>query len=303
MTSLIKKNIAASIRQRLLNYAKENQKPFQEILQYYAMERFLYRLSQARLSTKFILKGALLLQIWHETSSRPTMDIDLLGKTNNEEKNIARLVKEIISVSVEDDGLVFLPDSVKTEQITEDSDYQGVRVRFLGKITSTRINMQIDVGFGDIVYPEPVKSRLPTILDLPSPDLFVYTKESAIAEKFEAMIHLGDLNSRMKDFYDIWLLSRQFGFEGEKLSEAIRQTFLKRETELPSTADIFSIEFAEKKQIQWLAFYNRLGQDFVPKDFIEVVKFLNKFLCPLVQLLVRKDKVCLSWDCKGKWVN
>lgn len=217
-------NIAASIRQRLLNRAKADNRPFNELLQYYAMERFLYRLSLSPYAKQFILKGALMLRIWDAPASRPTMDIDMLGKTSNEEKNIIDQIN-MVSVDVVDDGLIFDPSTVKAERITEDADYQGVRVRFTGNLETAKIHMQIDIGFGDIVYLHPKEAILPTLLDLPPPKLLSYTQESAIAEKFEAMVKLGVINSRMKDFYDIWMLSRQFNFNGAQLAEAINLTF------------------------------------------------------------------------------
>jgi len=214
------RNIAGSVRQRLLNKARMDKRPFNELLQYYAMERFLYRLSRSSYAHTFILKEALMLRAWQVPIFRPTMDIDMLGKTGNEMARIKDQIRDICSVQVEPDGLEFNLDSIHGERITEDADYEGVRIRFSGQLDSAKIAMQVDIGFGDIVFPGPEEVELPTILDYPSPRLVCYSRESAIAEKFEAIIKLGVLNSRMKDFYDIWLLARQFDFEGEKLSKA-----------------------------------------------------------------------------------
>jgi hypothetical protein len=148
------------------------------------------------------------------------MDIDVLGKTSNQEDSIIAQIRDIISVSVVPDGLIFDPASIQAERITEDADYEGIRTRFRGSLDSARVNMQIDIGFGDVIFPGPVESDLPTMLDFPAPRLLGYSRESAIAEKFEAMLKPGELNSRMKDFYDIWLLCRQFDFEGERLAGA-----------------------------------------------------------------------------------
>ena len=161
------------------------------------------------------------------------MDIDLLGRTRNAEADIVSQMRDILMVNVETDGLAFDLDSIQTERITEGADYDGIRIRFLGTLGSARIHMQIDIGFGDIVYPEPKESGFPTMLDFPAPRLLCYSRESSISEKLEAMIKLGMLNSRMKDFYDIWLLSRLFDFEGPKLVQAIQQTFEQRGTVLP----------------------------------------------------------------------
>ena len=196
------KNISASVRQRLLNRAKRDRRPFNELLQYYAMERFLYRLSQSVHADRFILKGALMLRVWRSPELRPTMDIDMLGKTSNEEAAIVLQIRDILAATVAADGLAFDTDSIQAERIVEDADYEGIRIRFLATLGSAKINMRIDIGFGDVVYPDPEESDLPTLLDFPPPRLLCYSRESSISEKLEAMVKLGVLNSRMKDFYD-----------------------------------------------------------------------------------------------------
>jgi hypothetical protein len=199
-------NLAASIRQRLLNKARETGRPFNEILQYFAIERFLYRLATSPHADKFVLKGALMFTAWQAPLSRPTRDIDLLGLTNNSIDAIVAMTQTICTQAVEPDGLTFEPEGVEGERIVEGADYEGVRVRFRGSLGTARITMQLDIGFGDVVIPQPVMVEYPTILPLSAPRLRGYSRESAIAEKFEAMIKLGILNSRMKDFFDVWLL-------------------------------------------------------------------------------------------------
>lgn len=244
------KNIAVSVRQKLLNKAKADSRPFDEILQYFAMERFLYRLSKSAHVNKFILKGALMLRVWDISQYRPTMDIDMLGKTGNETESIVAQMKEIIDTNITPDGINFDSKNISAERITEDADYEGIRVTFKGELDKAIIYMQIDIGFGDKIHPQPSKSSMPTILTFPHPEIFCYSKESVIAEKFEAMIKLGEFNSRMKDFYDIWQLSRQFDFSGNDLAQAIRLTFDQRKTELPLNLISFSNEFANLKQRQ-----------------------------------------------------
>jgi len=294
-------NVAASVRQRLLNRARADRRPFNELLQYYAMERFLYRLSKSFFSDRFILKGALLLRAWDAPEFRPTMDIDMLGKTSNEEADILSLIRNILIVPVEEDGLVFDSDSLQSERITEDADYEGIRVRFRGALDSARIVIQIDIGFGDIVHPAPEKAELPTMLDFPAPRLLCYSRESAIAEKFEAMIKLGFLNSRMKDFYDIWLLSRQFDFKGLDLAEAIRLTFEQRKTTLPVRIESFGEDFVNKKQVQWAAFHKKLDQEHVPSDLREIVLHLDGFLAPVVSILTTGSTFNQNWLAPGPW--
>jgi len=180
------KNISASVRQRLLNRAKRDRRPFNELLHYYAMERFLYRLSQSTHAERFVLKGALMLRVWRSPELRPTMDIDMLGRTSNKEADIVVQIRDILTKDVVTDGLAFDIDSIGAERIVEDADYKGIRIRFLATLGSAKINMRIDIGFGDIVYPDPEESDLPTLLDFPPPRLLCYSRESSISEKFEA---------------------------------------------------------------------------------------------------------------------
>jgi hypothetical protein len=162
--------------------------------------------------------------------------------------------------------------------------------------------MQIDIGFGDIIYPRPEKSEIPTILEFPAPLLLCYSRESSISEKFEAMLKLRDLNSRMKDFYDIWLLSRHFGFDGKVLSEAIRLTLEKRGTELPDRIVAFSQEFIATKQIQWNAFRKKLKQEHIPSEFGNIVKQVKEFLGPIVLALTQEKTPPSKWSAPGPWV-
>jgi hypothetical protein len=291
------KDIAASIRQRLLNRSREDNRPFNELLQYYAMERFLYRLSVSEYEAHYILKGALMLRAWNSPEFRPTMDIDMLGRRGNDEANIISQIREVMEVHVDPDGLSFDPESIQSERITEDADYEGIRIRFRGALGTARINMQMDIGFGDIVYPGPERAELPCMLDAPAPSLLCYSRESAIAEKFEAMVSLGELNSRMKDFYDIWLLSRQFAFEFGKLAEAIRLTFKQRGTELAEPIDAFSEAFTTSRQPLWSAFRRRLKQEHLPESFAEITAEVEAFIKPIL----RRESKELSWPPAGPW--
>ncbi len=296
------KNLSASVRDRLLNRAKRDKRPFGEILQYYAMERFLYRLSQSRHGDRFILKGALMLRAWQLPELRPTMDIDMLGRTSNKESEIVSQIRDILVMNVEPDGLTFEADSIHAERITEDADYEGIRIRFLGLLERARIHMQIDIGFGDVVYPEPERMDFPAMLNFSAPRLLCYSRESTIAEKFEAMVKLGALNSRMKDFYDIWALSRQFDFSGARLAEAIRLTFQRRGTELPTSIEAFSGTFIEAKETQWMAFRKRLPQHHAPAFFREVVTVVNGFLTPILAAISSGMPISKTWTAPDPWV-
>ena len=225
------KNVAASVHQRLLNIGRHTGKPFDQVLQYFAMERLLYRLSSSAHKDSFVLKGALLFRVWDVPDSRATRDIDFLAFLDNSPENLVAVFRDVCTIEG-DDGLAFDADSVDAKTIKEDADYEGVRVRFRGLLGKARITMQIDIGFGDKVHPGVVRADYPVILDLPAPALRMYPPETVVAEKVEAMVHLGSLNSRMKDFYDVWRLARQFEFDDSVLSEAIKQTFDNRGTEL-----------------------------------------------------------------------
>jgi len=297
----VAKNIAASVRQKLLNKSQEEKRPFQELLQYFAMERFLYRLSQSTHNRCFTLKGALMLWVIQGPNSRPTRDIDMLGQTSNEPRAILAQVREVIATKVVDDGLSFDPNTLKAELITADADYQGLRVTFTGTLDKARVPMQLDIGFGDTVFPLPSWQDFPALLDFPSARIQCYTPESSIAEKFQAMVNLGELNSRMKDFYDIWLLSRQHVFTLLDLFGAVGQTFQNRGTELPQISP-FSTAFTDSKQPQWQAFHKRLGQPHVPQAFSAIVAAVVTFLAPVMENKSAETEQKI-WYPPGPWIR
>lgn len=281
------KDLPASVHQRLLNVARETGRPFNEVLQYFAMERLLYRLSCSPHVGSFVLKGALLFRVWDVPDSRATRDIDFLAFLDNSPESIASIFREVCAMD-DDDGLLFDPDSVAARKIKEDADYEGLRVRFRGLLGKARITMQIDIGFGDKVHPDVVQAKYPVILNLPAPSLRMYPPETVVAEKAEAMVHLGNLNSRMKDFYDIWWLSRQFKFDSAVLSEAIRQTFENRGTELMPFNEL-QANLLENKTLerQWSAFLAKSGVP-GPESFQEVLDQIATFLGPLFERIVHR---------------
>ncbi len=303
MTPRAVSNVAASVHQRLLNKARETKRPFNELLQYFAMERFLYRLSESPHAARFVMKGALMFVVWRAPASRPTMDIDLLGITDNNVDAIVLIVREICRQDVEADGLVFDPESVEGRRIAEDADYEGVRVRFRGKLGTARVSMQLDIGFGDVVIPSPKVTEYPTLLALPAPRLRAYSRESAVAEKFEAMVKLDVLNSRMKDFYDVWLLARHFDFDGPTLAEAIAKTFSRRGTAIPTDAAALLRKVAAYagKQAQWRGFIRRNRLEDVLGDFSAVVGAIGIFLAPVSEALVANRRFKGIWRAPGLW--
>lgn len=299
-----RKNLAASVHQRLLNQAHQKGRTFQEILQAYAIERFLFRLTQSAYADKFILKGALLLIAWGLPLSRPTRDIDLLGYTRNAVEHLAQIVREVCIQPVIPDGMIYAEDSVQAERIKEEAEYEGVRLQFFGFLGPARVRMQIDVGFADVVSPGPVALAYPTLLNLPAPHLRGYSRESVIAEKFQAMVYLGPLNSRMKDFYDLWVLAQQFDFEGERLQEAIRKTFKHRQTDLPGKVIYsFSEEFARARQPLWKSFLNRNRLKDVPTHLSVLTQDLSRFLEPALRAISQEEDFDAYWQAGQGWIK
>ena len=294
-------NVPASVRQRLLNISRKDKRPFNELMQYYAMERFLYRLSQSDYADSFILKGALALQVRKVEKFRPTMDIDISQKRNDETSEIIKQIKNVLSVKVEEDGLVFDSQSIRLEDIKRDAPYKGMRVLFHGTLDSAKINMQIDISFRDIIFPKPTeKIVFPCILDFPAPKLWCYSLESIVAEKFEALMKLGDWNSRMKDFYDLWVLSREYNFEGHSLSKAIELTFKNRDTSLKQEITAFKREFIKKKEKEWNIFVKTLSKKDSP-SLSDVIESLKLFLLPIVKALTTKKLLPKYWKAPGPW--
>ncbi len=277
------KDIAASVRARLLNIARSNGRDFDALLLQYMQERFLYRLSISPYRRNLILKGALLFLAYEMSLLRPTKDIDFLGfSTPNELNEIRNAVVAIASIDL-DDGVRFNHKSVIVEQITEGTDYKGVRVKLEVRLTAARKMLQLDIGFGDTVVPGPVEMDFPTLLDdQPSPNLLVYSRESAIAEKFEALVSLNILTSRMKDIYDILFLAERETFSLLTLREAIMTTFALRSTQLEDRHMLFSQDFYTNrdKKAQWKAFLRRSRLQLSP-TFPEVVTRLMVFLEPV----------------------
>jgi predicted nucleotidyltransferase component of viral defense system len=195
---------------------------------------------------------------WGASVYRPTRDIDFLGFTTNDLEAVVRIIQEICILEVEPDGLAFDRFTFQSERIKEDADYEGVRVNLIGYLGKARIPLQIDIGFADVVSPAPIMLKYPTILQMPAPQLRGYPPESVVAEKLQALVFLGSVNSRMKDFYDLWVLAEQFEFDGRILQEAIANTFRRRNTVLPREAPVgLSDSFAAENQAQWQAFIKR----------------------------------------------
>jgi predicted nucleotidyltransferase component of viral defense system len=254
------KNIGASIRPRLLNLAKQRRQPFQLILNYFVLERLLYRLSQTKYRHRFILKGAILLTTWFKDSLRPTKDLDFLAVGNPDQQEMVGTFQEICAVPL-NDGVVFDATSVRAERTREQTEYGGLRITANATVDQAKVRVLIDVAFGDAIEPGLQEIEMPAMLDFPAPRLRAYGPETVIAEKFQTMVMLGRANSRMKDFYDIWLLSRTFEFKDDKLSRAISATFARRKTDIPSELpDALTTDFVNDRQKiqQWNSYAFRV---------------------------------------------
>jgi predicted nucleotidyltransferase component of viral defense system len=208
------------------------------------MERFLYRLSKSQFRDSFILKGALLLTAWRAPQSRPTMDIDLMGRIDNSLEHIRVVVEEICGLAVEQDGVEFRKETIEIQRIKEDAEYEGARVRLTATVSKARLVVQIDIGFGDSIIPRPTEIEYPVLLEFPVPKLLAYPRETVVAEKLEAITVLGVLNSRMKDYFDLMLLSQLYEFDGAVLHRAVRATFKRRSTEVEPLPIGLSDDFA-----------------------------------------------------------
>ena len=300
------RNVAASVRQRLLNLARDRGEDFQYILLRYGLERLLYRLSCSEARETFVLKGAALFTLWSDQPHRATRDIDLLGHGENSITHMEQVFARLCDAAVEDDGLAFDADSVRGHVISPDEEYEGLRINLVARLGKARIPLQIDIGFGDVVTPAPVDIDYPVLLDQPAPRLAAYPRETVVAEKLQAMVELGMGNSRMKDFFDLAVIGNEFHFDGEPLAAAIGATFERRRTGLPvepplALTDKFATD--PNKQTQWRAFINRIQPDSARAlvDLVEVCGFLRRFLMPPVEALRLGDTFGATWPPGGPW--
>ena len=282
--------MGASVRARLLNLSNASGQSFDLVLTRFALERLLFRLSQSRYADRFVLKGAMLLMSWLDEPHRGTRDLDLLGFGDPSADAMLATFREILAQDA-GDGVVFDADALRVDRIREELEYGGLRLRTTASISGARINLMIDIGFGDALEPGAELIDYPVMLDLPAPRLRAYARETVIAEKFQAMVALGRANSRMKDFYDVWILDRSFTFDDDKLARAIAATFARRGTEVPAELpDALSPAFAadEQKQQQWRVFVKDVALD--PGALANVLSDLADFLMPHADVAARLGK-------------
>jgi predicted nucleotidyltransferase component of viral defense system len=297
------KNVAASVLARLRNHSKSSGATFQQVLQQYTIERFLYRVSKSTHAQSVVLKGALLLKTIGIPSARPTLDIDMLRQGKADQASLVALVRDCATLEMEADGLAFHADSVMAEEITKDSEYKGTRILMDARMDNVRLKIQVDFGVGDVMVPGPRMIEYPVFLGSESIQLLAYPIESAIAEKLQAMVALGDANSRMKDFYDIWICSRHLDFDTDTLLTAIDATFKNRETPPPAEElEALTTTFVAGHRIQWNAFVKKVGEPELIDAFGRVVADLRIFAIPLFRSLARSDKLTQRWKAGTGWV-
>lgn len=276
------KNLAASVKARLLTLARSRGETFNDLLTRYGIERLLYRLGRSKHADRFLLKGAMLFVLWDDRMPRPTRDVDLLAFGSTDAEDVVARFREIVRTEVEPDGLEFDADTVSAEELRDDEAYRGLRVKLIARLGKADIPLQIDLGTGDAVTPGPVEADFPTLLDFPAPHVRAYPIYTVVAEKFEAMVSLGVRNTRMKDFFDVRFLAGRFAFDGATLNKAIRATFERRQTVLSPSPYPLSDAFAAEpdKQTQWLAFLRRNGLEKAQPSFAAVIRELRDFIGP-----------------------
>ncbi len=306
MTRAVTTNLAASVHYRLLNLSKSQRRDHNLVLRRYVLERLLYRLSKSVDADRFVLKGGTLYTIWDPARYRPTRDLDLLAFGDGSPEALKAVFVGLCNLVVEPDGIIFDRDSIRLSEIREDQVYGGQRVEMNAYLGNALIPVQADVAFGDAVTPPAALTDLPVMLSFPAPRLRIYPKETVVAEKLQAMAVLGAINSRLKDYYDIWFLSRTMPFDGETLCGAIEATFARRSTPIPAGVPVGLMPgFAQEpgRGTQWTAFLKRHGLLTVDQDadLGVVVGEVAAFLMPCLTALLSGAGSPTSWPPGGPW--
>jgi hypothetical protein len=274
-------NLAASVKARLRNRSQATGESFDHLLTMFAVERLLYRLSRSPHAARFVLKGAMLFRLWEERPSRPTRDLDLLGRGANDAELLRAVFGELAQLPVAPDGLVFAPETITVEPIREGATYHGQRVKLVAFLDRTKVVVQVDIGFGDAVVPPAEWVKFPVLLDFPAPRLWAYRPETAIAEKLRALLEHGLASSRVKDVVDLWSLARRFRFEGPILTKAVAASFTQSRTALPAELPAVltpAFSQAPHQQQYWAAFLARTHLAEEPPPLVEVMAYLQAFL-------------------------
>lgn len=297
-------DLPASIAARLLNLAKRTGDDYQILLTRFCLERFLHRLGASSVRDRFVLKGAMLLRLWSEQPYRATRDLDLLRRGDGSFEMIRNDIQTICTTSVGPDGVVFQPDALRTAAIRAEDEYAGVRATLPARCGTARLKLQIDMGVGDVVWPAPQPCAYPALLDFPAPQVLAYPREAVVAEKLEALVVLGDRNSRIKDFFDLHHLASRFAFDRVTLVEAVRRTFARRHTPVPAEHPIgLTSAYWENpsRPTQVRAFARRAGLAVPAAPGEEFVRLLGAFLLPILEDLRAGRARAETWNPGGRW--
>lgn len=297
-------NLQASIAARLRNIARDKQADVAHILRHYAIERFLYRLSLSDQRDKFILKGAMLFTAWSSDPFRATQDLDLLGFGDPNISAVSVSVRKVCLHGIPDDGVLFDPATLSAAPIRGSQEYGGVRVKLAASLAKIRIPVQIDIGFGDAITPAAIEIDFPTLLNDPSPRLKAYPKETVVAEKFQAIVALGEVNTRMKDYYDLFTLARLFEFDGPVLAAALRATFERRQTAIPVEPPFgLSHGFASdpRKIALWTAFAHRGSLLYDAGNLTATIESVAEFVMQPATAVATSKAFARQWKPGGPW--
>jgi Nucleotidyl transferase AbiEii toxin, Type IV TA system len=297
-------NVADSVRARLTTEARNSGDDFQLVIRRYFFERFLARLSTSKARDRFVLKGAMLLQLWADHPYRATTDLDLMHRGPSDREALRQDLVSVLDTTIEDDGVAFDAESLELEEIRAADEYAGTRCHFEARLGTIRDRLQIDVGVSDAVWPKPEKMKYPTLLGSEPPIILTYSPESVIAEKLEAMIVLGMTNSRIKDFVDVHYLASAFPFDAATQVEAIRRTFARRKTAVPESEPVaLTDEFWTHagRAMQVRAFARRARLDISLEDAERMLPLLRSFLLPLLDAVRRGTNFDATWLPGGPW--
>ena len=304
MTPSPSRNIGASVRAKLTLRARKRKENVQLVLTHYAIERLLYRLSLSDYSRQFVLKGAMLVKLWTPAPYRATADLDLLGFGDDAPERICAVFRNICVLEVPNDGVIFKPETLEVVITRIEVEYGGIRLTMIAEVAGARLPVRIDIGFGDVVTPSVREIDYPSMLDMPAPRLRAYPPETVIAEKFQALVFLGMSNSRIKDMFDLWTISETFSFDGNIIADAIRATFERRHTAIPTVKPIaLTVAFSQDatKQAQWRGFLRRAAITTSPDSFAELQSKVAAFVLPPTEALAASTTFDRKWEAGNRW--
>ncbi len=303
MTKRHLKNVAASVRDRLLARSRETGEDFQFLLWRYVVERFLFRLSHSPYRDRFVLKGAMLFALWNQAFHRQTQDIDFAAYGDSETDDLEKALQQVCRTGVDDDGVVFHTDQIISSPIRGTMDKGGTRHRFPATVGRARLTVQVDIGVGDEIQPPPEDAEVPTLLDAAKCRVRAYPKEAVVSEKFHATVAHGEQTSRYKDFFDLYELARRFRFDGARIVQALVATFENRrsptdEVPLSLTSGFYT---DTGRGDRWRAYLAKRGHLPAPMDFGAVGELVMLFLTPPWRAVSRGDRFVAAWPAGGPW--